>query len=75
MVVIFVLGEQAGRDGPSRSSKLQEIVTKKTELKNLQSQLSPTPIVNMLIAGVIIFVLMNFLGFWNDDDDYHRRRR
>ena len=73
--IIYLLGEQAGREGPARSKQLQDIVTKKAELKNLQSNLSPTPIVHLLLLGVLAFAMLKVLGLWQDDDDYRYRRR
>ena len=76
--IIYLLGEQAGREGPSRSKQLQDITSKKAELKNMESQLASSttsPIAHLLIMGGIIYLLLKFLGLWNDDDDYRYRRR
>jgi type IV secretory pathway VirB2 component (pilin) len=77
LFIIYLLGEQAGREGPSRSKQLQEIVSKKAELKNMQSQLgssTTSPIAHIIVVVAIIFLLLKIFGLWNDDDDYYRRR-
>jgi hypothetical protein len=77
LVVMYLLGAQAGREGPARSKHLQEIVSKKAEVKNLESQLASnttSPIVHMLVMGFLAFVLLKFLGLWNSDDDDYRYR-
>jgi hypothetical protein len=75
---MYLLGAQAGREGPSRSKQLQEIVSKKAEVKNLESQLASnttSPIVHLLVLGFLAYVLLKFLGVWNDEDDYRYRGR
>lgn len=78
LFIVYLLGEQAGREGPARSKQLQEINTKKAELKNAQSQLASSttsPIAHLIVLGVIVFVLLKIFGLWDDDDSYYHRRR
>jgi Na+/H+ antiporter NhaC len=76
---VYFLGEHAGRESPSRTKQVQDIVKTEAELKNLKTNLYATttpPWLSLLAVLFVIFLILKMFGLWHDDDDrhYHRRR-
>jgi len=42
LMIVYLLGEHAGRESPTRSKQLQEIVKAEADLKNLKTNLHHT---------------------------------
>jgi hypothetical protein len=74
---VYLLGEIAGREGPSRNEHVKEIVKLEAELKNRKSDLSSKftspsfQILGLLLVIVVIFLLLVSPG---DDHNYYMRR-
>ena len=84
LVVVYMLGNQWGRESPSRNKQQQDITTKKAELKNLESQLSSSttsPFLHLLILFGVLFLLGIVFGGgrsgnWDDGErSWSRSRR
>ena len=77
MFFVFFLGEYAGRQDPSRSEKVQEIIRLKAELKSRKSELyskyTPPSFVFAFVVVVIVVILFLFGGLGRDDYRYHHR--
>lgn len=76
LLIVYVLGEHAGREGPTRNKQLQEIVKQEAELKNLKSNLHATttsPWMHLVVVLILVFVLLSLIGR-RDDDHWDRRR-
>ena len=76
LVVVYLLGEQWGRESPSRTKQAQDIVSKKAELKNLETGLTSSTTSAffhlLILVGVILLILFLFGGSWNDFGELHR---
>jgi preprotein translocase subunit SecG len=77
LALVYVLGENAGRQNPSRNDKVQEIVKLEAELKNRKSDLyanyTHPVVVVIVICLVILFIVMLFGG--GHDAGHYRRFR
>lgn len=75
--VVYFLGEHAGRESPSRTKQVQEIVKTEAELKNLKTNLHATttsPWASLIVVLIVVFLILKLFGFDDDDRHYHRRR-
>jgi amino acid transporter len=77
LLIVYLLGEHAGRESPTRSKQLQEIVKAEADLKNLKTNLHHTttsPWAHWIaILLLLIVVFWVFGGF--RDDGYREYRR
>lgn len=78
LLFVYMLGEHAGRESPSRSKQLQEIVKQEAELKNLKTGLNSTttsPWMHLVVILILVYVVLQMLsGGFRDDDGRDRRR-
>jgi thiosulfate reductase cytochrome b subunit len=76
--VVYSLGEHAGRQNPSRTEHVKEIVKLEAELKNRKSDLyskyTPRSFLFSIVVLVIVLILMLFGGVGGDDHHYYNRR-
>ena len=77
LLIVYLLGEHAGRESLSRSKQLQEIVKQEAELKNLKTNLRSTttsPWMHLVVVLLLVFAMLKLLGAWRDDDGHNHRR-
>jgi hypothetical protein len=80
VVVVYLLGEQWGRESPTRTKYLKDIVTKKAELENLKTDLTQkttSPFLHLIIVValiVLLFMLAGPGGFGGEFHSHHRYR-
>jgi len=79
LLVVYLLGEHAGRESPARSKQLQEIVKAEADLKNLKTNLHHTttsPWMHWVAIVVLLIVVLWVFGGFHDDGyrDYRRFR-
>ncbi|HTU60747.1 MAG TPA: hypothetical protein VMF89_19980 [Polyangiales bacterium] len=78
LLIVYLLGEHAGRESPARSKQLQEIVKQEAELKNLKTNLHHTttsPWLHWLAIVLLLIVVLWMLGGFRDDVGYREYRR
>jgi hypothetical protein len=79
LLVVYLLGEQAGREGPTRSKQLQDIVKAEADLKNLKTNLhssTTSPWLHWLVIVLLVFGVLAALGSGRDNGvQVHRRYR
>jgi hypothetical protein len=78
LLIVYLLGEHAGREGPSRSKQLQDIVKTEAELKNLKTNLHDTttsPWMHWVAIALLLIVVFWMLGGGFRDDGYRDYRR
>lgn len=79
LLIVYLLGEHAGRESPSRSKQLQDIVKTEAELKNLKTNLHNTttsPWLHWFAIVLLLIVVFCLFGGFRDDGyrDYRRFR-
>ena len=75
---VYWLGEQWGRESPTRTKYLQDIVTKKAELDNLKTGLTQnttSPIVHLIIIAALVILLLVMAGHGDFGGEFHSHHR
>jgi Mg2+/citrate symporter len=78
LLFVYLLGEHAGRESPSRSKQVQEIVKAEADLKNLKTNLHSTttsPWLHWFAILLALIVVYWLLGGFRDDGYYREYRR
>lgn len=76
LLIVYLLGEHAGRESPTRSKQLQEIVKAEADLKNLKTNLHNTttsPWAHWV--AILLLLIVVFWVFGGSHDGYREYRR